>query len=509
MRDTNASRSLLYHHRVSVATRLVDAVAHSDECVRLVCRPGVGAATLLDQAEAELFSHRLRCVRVDGSASGGLPLKDLITQVVGRADPDALRDCDLEAGFVALTEPGEGYDRVVLLVDEAHNLQPSAVHYVQFACQSSPKLRVVLAGQPSLDVTLANDKFAYLRQRVTRTLELPDPTQDKTPNLLSELSKPASVPATFQQDRSWPWLTVGAAVPVVVVLVLSMGAMGWLHLPRSPVAATPANVPALDDQAALIRAGSKASAVDAPIAQPEAAKRDASRANQPPAEAAPPGVVNAPNPAEAAASQERTEAASMQVERASQPVPEVAPKPAPKPAPAPERAAAAIPLPVMADPAVKQGPASLGVALDALPPERPVEAIGGARIQDKPPISVPPVSTPTEQRIVGPTQGAEPEALHMPASDAAQPVLPTAIAAGPPAPPRPQLRTSAVAVLSPEASSARHLRPGTERAAAPVAALPVNSADERRCRDIVLYAQLGKTLSDADKHFLRDGCRAQ
>ncbi len=195
---------------------LISAVAHRDECVNLICQPGLSTAAVLDEAENELSNHGLRCVRVYGPASGGLTLRNLVGQIVARANPDALTDADLKAGFVTLTEPGEGYDRVALLVTEAHNLLPAAMRYVQLACRSSPKLRVALAGQPALAGALASDEFAFLRQRVTRTLQLPGPVQGRATGLLSVL-------ASFCRGAAGPRVRLGLAAASVLLIA----AVGW------------------------------------------------------------------------------------------------------------------------------------------------------------------------------------------------------------------------------------------------------------------------------------------
>ena len=212
----SASHPQLYRSQTRAAVDLMSAVAHGDECVSLLCEPGLSTAAVLDEAETELSGHGLRCVRVYGPASGGLTLRNLVGQIVARADPDALTDADLKAGFVTLTEPGEGYDRVALLVTEAQNLLPAAMRYIQLACRSSAKLRVVLAGQPGLAEALAPDEFAYLRQRITRTLELPGPMQGKTPGLWSVL-------AGLRWGSTGPLVRLG----VVAASVLLIAVVGW------------------------------------------------------------------------------------------------------------------------------------------------------------------------------------------------------------------------------------------------------------------------------------------
>ena len=213
MPDMNATYSLLHLSQAQAAAGLMSILARRDESVTLLCGPGGSTAALLDEAENELSRHRLRCVRVYGPSSGRLALRDLVAQIVDRADPDALTDRDLKAGFVTLTEPGEGHDRVALLVTEAHNLAPAALHYIQLACRSGPKLRVALAGQRALAAVLAPEEFADLRQRITRTLELPDPAQGWASSLASWSLRLRSVPAGLRRGGAGRALHGGPAGP--------------------------------------------------------------------------------------------------------------------------------------------------------------------------------------------------------------------------------------------------------------------------------------------------------
>ena len=382
----SVSHPLFYSSQSRAAVELVSAIAHEDECVSLLCEPGLSTAAVLDEAENELSGHGLRCVRVYGPASGGLTLRDLVGQIVARADPDALTDADLKAGFVMLTEPGEGYDRVALLVTEAQHLLPAAMRYIQLACRSSPRLRVALAGQPGLAEALAPEEFAFLRQRITRTLKLPGPMQGKAQG-------PWSVLAGLCRGGAGPLVRLG----VVAASVLLIAAVGWHLGPVPSEAAMHAGDAGLDERAAPVRA-------------------------------APGTPAGPPSPAEPAAAQQTGGAAA---ERQM----EVSP-----PEPGPATAA----LPRSADAPAEQSPAPSG------PPAKPTENGAG----NDPPASILP-------------------------SGVTEPV---------------------------HASPAQRPRGTTERTAA---ALPTRPADERRCRDIVLHAQSGKDLSDADNLFLRGGCRAK
>jgi hypothetical protein len=361
MPDMNMSHSLLYLSQARAAAELMSAVAHGDECVVLLCKSGISTAALLDEAENELSSHGLRCVRVYGPSSGGLALRDLVAQIVDRADPDALADHDLKAGFATLTEPGEGYGRVALLVTEAHNLTSSALHYIQLACRSSPKLRFALAGQPGLAAALAQDEFAYLRQRIARTLELPGPVRNRTPGL-------SSVLAGLRRGGVGPLARVG----VVAASALLIAAVGWRQGPAP-------------SRAALVRA----------------------ELEMPAADAAPARMADAPSPADpAAAQQEGDAAAGRQTQEASLPTPTAANAPMSEGADAPVEGPASPGQP--AEPAEPAG----DVARDASPafamPPRAMEPAPGAA----PPRALAVASVPV------PAPQPRPSMAALPSSDA-------------------------------------------------------------------------------------------
>jgi len=462
----NALRSILYLSQVRAAAGLMDAVAHRDECVLLKCESGVSTAALLDLAENELSNHRLRCVRVYGPARGELALRDLIAQIVGRADPDALTDADLKAGFVTLTEPGEGFDRVVLLVTEAQNLQPSAMHYVQLAHHSSPRLRVVLAGQPKLAATLAEPAFAQLRRCMTCAIELPGPLQDETPDALSEISKPSPVPVARRRSESTPLVRVG----LVASLMLLIGVIGWRRMPAPLDSVVHADVPVsggpvLTGPIALIRNAPQSPARGVPVAQPDAVVAEQEHADLLEREIVKVFPPDLDTPADTAL----IVANKLLIEQAAAP-------------------AAGTPDLLRYEPfqhSIEQAEIDSSIR-----EETPVVSVSAN------------VPAPAQNVTAAPPQTPEPALASAP--DAVPPPQLAAFVS-PPTPSQPQLRPVVVALPSNNASRAGSVKP----AVAPAAVLPNRPSDRARCRDILLNVQLGKVLSDADKQFLRDGCRAK
>ncbi len=479
----NASRLLVSPSHIRAALGLANAVAYWDECASLIAEPGIGTTALLSQVERELSSRGVQCIRIYGSLSGELAVRDIIAQLVGRADPGALTDDDLKAGFVALTEPHEGHDRLALLVTEAHSLLPSALRYIQLACQSSPKPRVVLAGEPGLAVTLAADEFAPLRHRITRSFALPEPVADSPPELSAAAPEPRPTPGARRRNIPWTLVRLGLAGAVAAVVLTTR----WNHVRTPPPATVQMNAP---NSAAPAMLAHTEATTPVMVTPPEAAGPVAAERRRPDAV------------------QERTEEfppyrQGQAVTMAVVPPPEQV---APPVEDRPEPSGTGTPAPDAPTPDVPAAPASLDVPAT---PEAPTERDAS--------VATEPLVPTTPERVAEPVQSAEPAVAQAPEPVATQAPDPAPPLGNPgaspdlpalPLPPPPQA-PAAAPPLPVAQQAARRERGGTERAATPVAAPPVRLTDERRCRDIAMKFQLGQEPSDADKQFLRSGCRAR
>ena len=469
--------ALISSGQVHAAAGLAEAVADRYGCVGVISRAAVGTAALLDQTARELSDRRIRCVRVQGPAAGGLASRGLIAQIVARPDPGALTDADLRAGYRALTEPGEGFRRVALLVSEAHGLLPSAVRTIQLARQASPaKLCVVLAGKPGLAAVLEGEDFIPLRSAM-HMMEFSEPAGT---GLFDRASALPELPAP-RAGGSSSLVRLGLAASIIPIV----GLIWWRHLPETPAAIVPPpDVPSIS---ASVDAPSARPAVDPPAPPPAAAA--AERAGEPvPPELglpAPPQAETGPaaDPAPAVATvtpEPPVSEAPAEPEAPAEHIADVAEPPAAEPT------ASEVPAPVAAEPAAPA--ADLPAAAAALEP---------------------PTAPPERGEVPAPeTEMAEPPAPKPAAPDAGPPAPEPAVAARPPQP----HDTLTVTTALPTGGGARRAAPP---AAVPQAVAPParpaedrpSLADEKRCRTIVFRAQLGKDPSDADKQFLRNGCR--
>lgn len=486
--------------QVHAAASLAEAVADRYGCVGVISRGAGGTTALLDQTERELSLRRIRCVRVQGAASGGLSSRGLIAQIVARPDPDALTDADLKAGFMTLTEPGEGFRRVALLVAEAHSLWPSALRYVQLARQATPaKLCVVLAGQPGMMTALADEDLAPLRSAM-HMMELSEPAGTGLFDTVSAVPEP---PAAVRAGGSSPLARLGLAALIVPLV----GLIWWRHLPAAPTAAVPSqDVPSVST---VTSAPGVPSAIEPPVAELSVASPPAVV----PAERAGEPAPSVPGPAVPSQAGADLPAVDPAPPVASATVPEPpAPEASAEPEAPAESSADAAGLPAATEPpAVEQSAAEPPASVVAEPPAIAAEPPVAATAAEPP--------APPPERSEGPTQEtvAEPPVLKPAAPDVGPPTPePATAAAKPPAPP-PHGTLTVTAAPPAHGRAPRAATPVAVPQAAAPPARPAedrpredrpNPADERRCRDIVLKAQLGKDPSDADKQFLRSGCRS-
>ncbi len=451
MPDTNASLPIFESDQVNdasaAASAVVEAVVRWDECVSLIGQPGFDAAQALNQAAQELRKQAVRCVRVAGSVNGGLALRPLIAQILGRTGLDTLTDADLQAGFEALVEPGPGNQRVALLIGDAQTLHPASLRYIQLACRTSPKLRVVLAGQAGLSRHLAADEFSELRRRITRRLVMPGAASASSANALPPAPPPPPAPGRGPRAPSWQVGRLG----LIALLALLIGTMVWRHLPKPPEAGTRAPEP-MAEAPAEPAVQPAASAV--PVAEPG------------PPDAGPPPEQKPP----------QAEAGSL----ASAPAPDAAASASSVPPPEPSAADA----PGLA--ALQEEP--VGVDLLSLQEADLLEAVANAS-----PTSIPD-EAPAPERP--PSVGNAADRPAVAAADAAR-----SERARPPHDRRPSGRAERAAAAKTTPSP-----PPRDVTAKTPASFP--TADQRRCREITMRSQLGRTPTGSEIEFLRTGCRS-
>lgn len=157
---------------------LIEAIESTDAFVTLSSKHERDRTAVLSRVAKMLPSLRIRVIHVQAPKQGKLSLPDLVRTLVAPVqghmpDHDSCDQDDIERAFETLTVPGEGYDRVALLVDGSQTLSAAFLRYIQLASQLGPHLRVVLAGPPGFQAVLASSELDSLRRRLTCELTIP------------------------------------------------------------------------------------------------------------------------------------------------------------------------------------------------------------------------------------------------------------------------------------------------------------------------------------------------
>lgn len=126
-----------------------------------------GGAVLLTETAALLSASRTRVLRVRPPYN--------LTSFMRQVAPSAPEDDDglLEEAYNVLAVLDPAYDRIALLVEDAHLLPKTTLRYVETTLRSVSYLCVALVGQPELDDLLTEHGLNDLRKRLSFHIIIP------------------------------------------------------------------------------------------------------------------------------------------------------------------------------------------------------------------------------------------------------------------------------------------------------------------------------------------------
>jgi general secretion pathway protein A len=151
--------------------------------VALIANPGLGKTTLLFQT-LDILRDNARLVFLFQTISTPL---DLLRALLSGLGVRELRGNLVEMQIMLkdlLTEQYRAGRRVVLVIDEAQNLDDSVLELVRmlsnFETERDKLIQIVLAGQPQLEKNIASPELVQLRQRVSIFARLKPFTPEET-----------------------------------------------------------------------------------------------------------------------------------------------------------------------------------------------------------------------------------------------------------------------------------------------------------------------------------------
>ena len=151
--------------------------------VALIARPGLGKTTLLFQT-LDILRERARLVFLFQTISTPVDLLRALLSGLGAPDMRAsLVEMQIRLKNL-LAEQYSAGKRVVLVIDEAQNLDDSVLELVRmlsnFETASDKLIQIVLAGQPQLAENIGSPELVQLRQRVSIFARLNPFTAEET-----------------------------------------------------------------------------------------------------------------------------------------------------------------------------------------------------------------------------------------------------------------------------------------------------------------------------------------
>ena len=152
--------------------------------IKLVGEVGTGKTTLLRTLLGQLGEDKYRTALIFNPCISGIELLRSINHEYGiRSDYDNVSDLLSTLNQFLLAENGQGHT-VVLVIDEAQNLQPEVLEHIRLISnletENDKLIQIILAGQPELKALLKKSELRQLNQRIAVRYTLKPMTREET-----------------------------------------------------------------------------------------------------------------------------------------------------------------------------------------------------------------------------------------------------------------------------------------------------------------------------------------
>jgi type II secretory pathway predicted ATPase ExeA len=204
--------------RRGLLDEIVNSLMRGTQFVALTGVRGAGKTAMAAAVCQELSSRSVGVRCVDGGG-GGIPLRAIMSRVLGKSESDIGAE-DIERLFDAMTDRETGDEKLVLIIDDAERLLPDAIGYLRLLASVTMQRmpQIVFIGEPSFwDIAIGTAGFTEL---IMARFELPQPSQQEK-RLAAEQNLSALGPEVAQsavKHRS-------SVVALLVSLVASIRAM--------------------------------------------------------------------------------------------------------------------------------------------------------------------------------------------------------------------------------------------------------------------------------------------
>jgi general secretion pathway protein A len=156
-------------HREALAS-LLYGIKAGRGFIALIAKPGMGKTTLLFYALNQLRSSATTIFLFQAISTPADLLRAMLADLGVHEMPESLGQMHLRLNEL-LVEQGRLGKRVVVVIDEAQNLDHSVLELVRmlsnFETSQEKLLQIILSGQPQLAEKIASSELVQLRQRVS------------------------------------------------------------------------------------------------------------------------------------------------------------------------------------------------------------------------------------------------------------------------------------------------------------------------------------------------------
>jgi len=171
------------HHKEAFA-HLLYGINNHYGFIELIGEVGTGKTTVLRTLMGQLQDENYRCALIFNPCLTGIELLRNINQEFGiSSESDCVNDLLTTLNSFLLTENNQGRT-VVLVIDEAQNLQPDVLEEVRLISnletENDKLIQIILAGQPELETLLQRHDLRQLNQRIAVRYKLRSMTKDET-----------------------------------------------------------------------------------------------------------------------------------------------------------------------------------------------------------------------------------------------------------------------------------------------------------------------------------------
>jgi len=156
-------------HREAYACLLYRVDSHAG-FIALTCEVGTGKTTLLRTLLTQLDPEKYRSALIFNSCVSAEQLLASICREFGVAAGEQTRLGHLDALNIFLIEQNSAGRTVLLVIDEAQNLEPEVLEQVRMISNLETErdklIQIILAGQPELNAVLKRHDLRQLNQRI-------------------------------------------------------------------------------------------------------------------------------------------------------------------------------------------------------------------------------------------------------------------------------------------------------------------------------------------------------